>query len=76
MRKFAALLTTGAAAAALVGLGATGAQAQAEAWTYIATYSSQSKCVDAGQQYVREGFNNYRCDPNPGGTGYYKLYVS
>ncbi|MEV8317330.1 hypothetical protein AB0Q95_24490 [Streptomyces sp. NPDC059900] len=76
MRKIAALLTTGAAAVSLLGAGAVSAQAQAEAWQYIATYSSQSKCIDAGQSYVREGFNKYRCDPKPGGTGYYKLYVS
>ncbi|EST25021.1 hypothetical protein M877_23620 [Streptomyces niveus NCIMB 11891] len=51
--------------------------AQSEAgWVYIGSYSSRSYCIDAGQQYVREGFSNYRCDPAPGGTGYYYLYVS
>ncbi|MFC8124746.1 hypothetical protein [Streptomyces sp. NPDC057302] len=76
MRKIAALLTTGAATVSLLGLGTVSAQAQGEAWQYIATYASRSYCIDAGQQYVREGFNKYRCDANPGGTGYYKLYVS
>ncbi|WP_405616404.1 hypothetical protein OG292_23380 [Streptomyces sp. NBC_01511] len=85
MRKRAALVTAGIAVLAITGISApaqaaapgtsVGAPAQAEAWTYIGTYSSRSYCIDAGQQYVREGFNNYRCDAAPGGTGYYKLYV-
>ncbi|NEB81827.1 hypothetical protein G3I40_42435 [Streptomyces sp. SID14478] len=74
MRKLAALLTTGAAAAALVGLAGTSAQAAAES-TYIGRYSSKSACVDAGQQYVREGYKSYSCLVQPG-TSYYDLFVS
>lgn len=90
MRKRAALVSVGIAVLAIGGMNApaqaapgtsvgvgVGVGAQSEAgWTYIGSYSSRSYCVDAGQQYVREGFSNYRCDPAPGGTGYYYLYVS
>ncbi|WP_405798015.1 hypothetical protein [Streptomyces sp. NBC_01506] len=91
MRKRAALVSAGIAVLAITGINAPAqaaapgtsatatatATAQTEAaWQYIGSYSSRSYCIDAGQQYVREGFSNYRCDPAPGGTGYYYLYVS
>ncbi|MFD6328243.1 hypothetical protein ACFWGI_01540 [Streptomyces niveus] len=86
MRKRAALVSVGIAVLAIGGINApaqaapgtsvtVGAQSEA-GWVYIGSYSSRSYCIDAGQQYVREGFSNYRCDAAPGGTGYYYLYVS
>ncbi|MFJ8821314.1 hypothetical protein ACIREE_05980 [Streptomyces sp. NPDC102467] len=74
MRKLAALLTTAAAAATLVGITGTTAQAGAES-TYIGRYAGKSACVDAGQQYVREGYKSYSCLVQPG-TPYYDLFVS
>jgi hypothetical protein len=74
MRKLAALLTTAAAATALVGITGTAAQATAES-TYIGRYASKSACVNAGQQYVREGYKSYSCLVQPG-TSYYDLFVS
>jgi hypothetical protein len=49
-------------AAAMAGVIAAPAHASASSgqWWDIGTYSSQKGCVDAGQQYAREGFP-YRC---------------
>lgn len=85
MRKRAALVSAGIAVLALAGVNApaqaaapgtsVGASAEAAAaWLYIGTYSSRSACVDAGQQYVREGFSQYSCEVVPGKFSYY-LYV-
>ncbi|MFC8075278.1 hypothetical protein ACFUN8_07030 [Streptomyces sp. NPDC057307] len=87
MRKRAVLVSVGIAVLAITGINApaqaaapgtsvsAGARSEA-AWVYIGSYSSRAYCVDAGQQYVREGFSKYRCDAAPGGTGYYELFVS
>ncbi|MFE7267410.1 hypothetical protein ACFU9B_36110 [Streptomyces sp. NPDC057592] len=53
MRKRGALLSLGVAAMAVIGLSAP--SAQAADWTYIGMYASKTRCVDAGQQYQREG---------------------
>ncbi|GAA3677332.1 hypothetical protein GCM10022224_046860 [Nonomuraea antimicrobica] len=42
--------------------------AQAAAWRAMGIYGSKTACVDAGQQYVRENFNAYKCTVEP--TGY------
>jgi hypothetical protein len=74
--------TTGAALAifAICGLGAS-AQAAPKAgvrpqytWTYVADYASKKACVDAGQQYEREGWNAYKCQFD--GTSFpYSLWI-
>ncbi|HUR04047.1 MAG TPA: hypothetical protein VM347_15995 [Nonomuraea sp.] len=46
--------------------------AQAASWLFIGVYSTKSNCIDAGQQYVREGFHQYDCTGSP---GYYPLWV-
>ncbi|MWA06367.1 hypothetical protein F8568_039695 [Actinomadura sp. LD22] len=58
----AAALTTGLGLT--VGVAALPAQAApaapAATWWDVGTYGTKSKCVDAGQQYEREGWP-YRC---------------
>ncbi|MFI9584358.1 hypothetical protein ACIHCQ_21535 [Streptomyces sp. NPDC052236] len=44
------------------------------AWVYIGQYTSKSRCKDVGAQYVREGFNEYKCQLVPI-YGWYDLYV-
>ena len=46
--------------------------AQASSWVYIGVYTTKYKCVDAGQQYVREGFSQYDCS---GSASYWPLWV-
>lgn len=51
------------------------APAQAEAgWLFIDYYTTRNKCVDAGQQYQREGFSTWKC-PYDILLGYFALYV-
>jgi hypothetical protein len=59
-------------AAAMVGALGVPAQAAAAGWTYIGVYTSKYKCVDAGQMWVREGFNEYECS---GSATYWELWV-
>ncbi|MEU8123375.1 hypothetical protein AB0C21_32070 [Spirillospora sp. NPDC049024] len=40
--------------------------AHAADWKSYGRYTSKSKCIDAGQQYVREGFNSYKCTQDLG----------
>lgn len=67
-KRAAALLTTGIAVVAISGIAAP-AQATVD-WTYIGEYRTKSQCIDAGQQYQREGWNEYTCRTNPQGTWY------
>jgi hypothetical protein len=62
MRKHAVrALTIAAAGAAL-----TGIAVPAFAWTYVGSYPTKFKCVDAGQTYQREGWD-YSCRYRPAG---------
>jgi hypothetical protein len=70
MRLRAALL----ASTAVLAVSALSAPAQAATWKWIANYTGYSRCVDAGQQLVREGFTEYKC-PYISGSGYYSLWV-
>ncbi|MFE7111872.1 hypothetical protein ACFU98_29170 [Streptomyces sp. NPDC057575] len=72
MRKRGALLSLGITAMAVIGLSAP--SAQAADWTYIGLYASKSRCVDAGQQYQREGWSEWKCTNKPDTSGYW-LYV-
>lgn len=47
---------------AVVGLGLP---AQAADWVSYGQFPTKKKCVDAGQQYVRENFNAYKCTEIP-----------
>ncbi|MBB5782568.1 hypothetical protein [Nonomuraea jabiensis] len=71
MRLRAGLLVAGLVTA-IVSVLSTPASAQAAAWTYIGVYTSKYKCVDAGQMWVREGWNEYECS---GGGNYWELWV-
>ncbi|WP_328329845.1 hypothetical protein OHA70_07175 [Kribbella sp. NBC_00382] len=84
MRVTAALTTAGLATLGLLAL-APAASAQAvptagtsvsvvAGWQAIAKYPNYRRCVDAGQQYVREGFNAWDCRPD-GPSGEYWLFV-
>jgi hypothetical protein len=64
MRVRIALAGAGLAALAVVGIGLP---AQAAAWQPMGVYGSRTACVDAGQQYVRENFNAYKCTDVPSG---------
>ncbi|MEV1248126.1 hypothetical protein AB0L53_49665 [Nonomuraea sp. NPDC052129] len=68
-RLRAALLTT---AIAVMGVSVLSTPAQAAGWVYIGVFTTKSKCIDMGQQYVREGFSQYDCTGSP---GYYPLWV-
>ena len=46
---------------ATIAVGALTVPAQAANWIEIGGYKTKSLCIDAGQQYVREGFNEYWC---------------
>ncbi|WP_214409094.1 hypothetical protein [Sphaerisporangium fuscum] len=72
MRLRTTLFAFAVAATAVVGVTAP-AHARAAGWTYIGEYTSKSKCVDMGQSYQREGWNEYKCSLN--GTGWYYLWV-
>ncbi|MYS85293.1 hypothetical protein [Embleya scabrispora] len=51
------------------------APAQAAAgWMLVNHYTTYSQCVDAGQQYQREGFSQWKC-PYDIMLGYFALYV-
>jgi len=65
MRVRTALAGVGIATLAVIGLGVP---AQAASWQPYGIYGSHYACVDAGQQYVRENFNAYKCTDVP--TGY------
>ncbi|WP_160150598.1 hypothetical protein [Nonomuraea solani] len=69
MRVRATLITTGIAALALAGLAVP---AQAAAWEPHSRYGSYRACVDAGQMYVRENYDEYKCTDGP---GYYQLWL-
>lgn len=71
MRLRAGLLLAGMVAAIVSVLSAP-ASAQAAAWTYIGVYTSKHNCVDAGQMWVREGWNQYECS---GSGTYWELWV-
>ncbi|MEV5705940.1 hypothetical protein [Actinoallomurus sp. NPDC052274] len=58
MRLRTALAGAGLAGMAVVGVGVP---AQAASWQPYGVYGSYKACVDAGQQYVRENFNAYKC---------------
>ncbi|MFD0689744.1 hypothetical protein [Actinomadura fibrosa] len=58
MRIRTAVASVGIAVTAVAGLSAP---AQAASWKSYGGYTTKSKCIDAGQQYVREGFNEYKC---------------
>ncbi|MFI6736782.1 hypothetical protein ACIBI9_27975 [Nonomuraea sp. NPDC050451] len=70
MRVRAGIVAAGIAALAAIGIAAP---AQAAGWTYIGEYTSYSKCVDMGQSYQREGWDEYKCTLNA--TGWYYLWV-
>ena len=63
MRVRTALAGAGIAVLAVVGLGLP---AQAAGWVSYGQFGSKSACVNAGQQYVRENFNAYKCTEIPG----------
>ncbi|MEU8305578.1 hypothetical protein AB0C84_18640 [Actinomadura sp. NPDC048955] len=63
MRLRRAAVGVGIAAAAVCGMSVP---AHAADWKAYARYTSKSKCIDAGQQYVREGFNAYKCTSDLG----------
>ncbi|MEU4391677.1 hypothetical protein [Kribbella sp. NPDC023855] len=82
MRITAALATTGLATLGLLAL-APAASAQTAGttvasavpgWQVIHTYPNKPRCQDAGQQYVREGFNEWKCTL-AGPSGEYTLWV-
>lgn len=57
MRMRTALAGTGIAAALVAGMAVP---AQAATWWDVGSYGTKSKCIDAGQQYEREGWP-YKC---------------
>ncbi|GAA4628105.1 hypothetical protein GCM10023196_043070 [Actinoallomurus vinaceus] len=67
MRLRAAVVGVGIAVGAVCGMSVparaavprTGAVAQAK-WTYVEFWDRQGDCIDAGQQYEREGWR-YKC---------------
>lgn len=63
MRVRTAVAGAGIAALAVLGLGLP---AQAADWVSYGQFPTKKKCVDAGQQYVRENFNAYKCTEIPG----------
>ena len=65
MRVRTALVSMGLAALAVVGISSV--PAQAASWQPWGVYGSRKACVDAGQQYVRENFNAYKCTDVPDG---------
>ncbi|MFF7250177.1 hypothetical protein ACFZBU_40590 [Embleya sp. NPDC008237] len=72
----------------LIALGAMGAQgtsavaaispstpvaAQSGGWLFVETYVDWSTCVDAGQEYQREGWHEWKCSYEP--IGVYRLFI-
>ncbi|WP_433473103.1 hypothetical protein ACQPZP_30150 [Spirillospora sp. CA-142024] len=51
---------------AIAAVGGMSVPAHAAGWKAWDRFTSKSKCIDAGQQYVREGFNDYKCTYDPG----------
>ncbi|MFB9834495.1 hypothetical protein [Actinoallomurus acaciae] len=81
MRLIAAVVSAGIVALVVGGLSTSAqaaprinASAQAS-WTYIDSYWSNKACVDAGQQYEREGWNEYKCVDYPLSSPSYELYI-
>ncbi|GAA4625753.1 hypothetical protein GCM10023196_031160 [Actinoallomurus vinaceus] len=70
MRLRTAAVSAGLAIVAVAGLSAP---AQAADWKAVARYNSQSQCIDAGQQYHREGWA-YMCT-HDGGAPPYILWI-
>ncbi|WP_433010755.1 hypothetical protein [Kribbella sp. CA-294648] len=82
MRITAAFATTGLATLGLLALApaasaqtaGTAAVSAVPGWQVIHTYPNKPRCQDAGQQYVREGFNEWKCTL-AGPSGEYTLWV-
>jgi hypothetical protein len=86
MRVTAGIVTTGLATLTLLALAPAAAQAApttstsasvssaAADWQAIAKYPNYRRCADAGRQYVREGFNEWKCT-QAGPTGEYWLWL-
>ncbi|MBO2448415.1 hypothetical protein J4573_15035 [Actinomadura barringtoniae] len=58
MRVRAAVVTLGIAG---LTLGTLTTPAHASSWTPAGVFKTKYACVDAGQAYVREGWNEYSC---------------
>ncbi|MFI0450204.1 hypothetical protein [Actinomadura sp. 6N118] len=56
----------GASVAAMV-VGGFSVPAEAADWIPWQVYGSERACVNAGQQYVRENFDAYKCTRQPDG---------
>ena len=84
MRFTAGIVTAGLATLGLLAIAPAAAQAAPTAgtaavsavpgWQVIHTYPNKPRCQDAGQQYVREGFNEWKCTL-AGPSGEYTLWV-
>jgi hypothetical protein len=85
MRITAALATTALATLGLLALApaasaqtastaGTAAVSAVPGWQVIHTYPNKPRCQDAGQQYVREGFKEWKCTL-AGPSGEYTLWV-
>jgi len=76
MRLRTAAVSAGIAALAVTGLAvpAQAAPHSASGWTNVAAFTTKSACIDAGQQYEREGWNAYKCTLG-GGYPPYLLWI-
>ncbi|WP_406447213.1 hypothetical protein OG782_00540 [Streptomyces sp. NBC_00876] len=75
MRKRSAVLTLGAALLAATAVSAPAQAAPSASWLLVKTYATKFACVDAGQQYQREGFSEYKCDYVSTAKTKYWLYI-
>ncbi|HUR08640.1 MAG TPA: hypothetical protein VM347_39300 [Nonomuraea sp.] len=58
MRVRTTLLSLGLAALTVTGMSAP---AQAATWTHIGTYPNKAACVRAGQSYLSQGRDAFKC---------------
>ena len=82
MRLRAAVASAGFAVVAVGGLALPAQAAQAatavlaSSWTDVGGYVYEYLCVDAGQQYEREGWNAYQCtDLGFGTSPHFELLI-
>ncbi|ADI11490.1 hypothetical protein SBI_08372 [Streptomyces bingchenggensis BCW-1] len=75
MRKRSAVLTLGAALLAATAVSAPAQATSTASWLLVKTYATKAACVDAGQQYQREGFNEYKCEYVSTAATKYWLYI-
>ncbi|MFB7337094.1 hypothetical protein ACFC00_36630 [Streptomyces adustus] len=75
MRKHSAVLALGGALLAATAVSSPANASSTASWLLVKTYATNYACVDAGQQYQREGWSEYKCEYVSTAATKYWLYI-